>query len=204
MDDSKGCRLVDLEGRICNHSVGCLAEPRCDVAEQPIPVPIVRDVSPPAPPNNADVASTSCGGQASAKRASLCHPAKSLSVSDVTGTELALALGAWMDTRTWDGIRHNVMKEILQAQAGESVWREPVLQAAALLRQQAGTPVQRPGTSGAGALTSCSAASCRIPSCLSCTSSLLQCNAHRTANPLLLSHERLCPKCPVMARHSNA
>jgi hypothetical protein len=175
---------------MCHHSVGCLAEPGCDLPEQPIPVPIVHDVNPPTFPN-ANVASTSCAGKASTQRLSSCHTAKSLSVSDVNGPELALALGAWMDTRPWDGIRHNVMKGMLQAQAGESVWREPVLQAAALLRQQAGTPVQRPGTSGAGVPPSSSAALCRLTSCHSCVcfccSALFACRPTHSCWPMSAS-----------------
>lgn len=69
--------------------------------------------------------------------------ASSLSVTDVTSAELAVALGAWSDSRPWDGMRRTVMHEQLRLQAGKSVWREPRLQAAALLRQQAGTPLHR-------------------------------------------------------------
>lgn len=116
------------------------AEPKEGDSERPIPVPDVRSVSPPAPSRPICATRTRNGASTSYEPPPL---AASLSVSDVTSAELAVALGAWSEPRAWDGMRRTVMHERLRAQAGESVWRQPVLQSAALLRQQAGTPVRR-------------------------------------------------------------
>jgi hypothetical protein len=106
----------------------------------PIPVPVVMEVDPPTP-RNAVCAKRSRRNGATAD--SSAPAAKSLSVSDTQPYELAVALKTWEESRPWDGIRHEPMQKMLRSQAGESVWRQPVLQAAALLRQQAGTPSAR-------------------------------------------------------------
>ena len=117
----------------------CNAEPQ-EASGKAIPVPVVNEVEPPSPGRGA-VCSRNQRKRNNASSADAEPPlAESLSVTDATGAELAVALGTWPERRPWDGLRHADMESMLHAQAGESVWRQPVLQAAAILRHSAGTP----------------------------------------------------------------
>lgn len=117
---------------------------------QTIPVPVVSSVRSPNPKRAASMAPRSHkakqpGGSHKAKQPDELTLAQSLSISDTTAAELAAALGTWPERREWDRLRHAQVQKQLHAQAGTSVWRQPVLAAAALLRQSAGTPSARDG-----------------------------------------------------------